>query len=212
MKCTQPVCSSGWVLSSPYHHFRDFVEGVPSVLQSEYRPSAGEDERHHLVDYINACSTKIPKEGYKDQVYRAIFFTILQYGSETWDTYFHYLRSFEQFQLRCLPPSLTFTRVTSSPILKSLKRQRSPVSRPSNWTLSYAGLDTFSQWGIIACPELYCAASSPQAIETEGYQRNDSRTSWTNPFVPVTSIMVCPSWERDHQTSQHQLCCLLLWK
>ena len=75
--------------------------------------------------------------------------------------------------------SLTTPGVTSSPILKSLKRQRLPASSPYHDRLDLG-------WGIIACPGSF----SPQAIATERSQISDWKTTWKNALVLVTSTII----------------------
>ena len=87
------------------------------------------------------------------------------------------------------PRSSSSTGVTSSPILKSINRQRSLVSKRCNWSLSYVGLDMSPGWGIIVCPESYCESTSLLATVTEGHQRSDSRTTWNNLLVHVKSTI-----------------------
>ena len=86
-------------------------------------------------------------------------------------------------------PSLTSTCVTSSSILKSLKRQESPAFMPCNWSHGYTRLDKSPEWGLISCPRSYCAVSSLLANMTEGHWRSNSRTVWKNRLVPIISTI-----------------------
>ena len=90
-------------------------------------------------------------------------------------------------------PSLKSTGVTSSPILKSLKSQRSPAWKQCFWSLSCTEPDMSPGCGIIACSGSYYVTNSQQAIATKRRERSDSRTVWKNPLVPVTSTVDdCP--------------------
>ena len=95
-------------------------------------------------------------------------------------------------------PPLISTGVIPSPKLKSLKKRKSPISRPCDRSPCYAGLDTSLGCSIIACPGSFDAVSSPLVITIEGHQRSDSRTArkkilWCLLYRP--SPMVHPSRE-----------------
>ena len=84
-------------------------------------------------------------------------------------------------------PSSTSTAVTSSLILKSLKRQRSPTSWPCNKS-QQCWVGHFSKMGNHHLPriivhQILCWLS--QQRDT----KNDSRTAWKNPFVSVISTI-----------------------
>ena len=132
----------------------------------------------HLKDYINIHSTtntwrRVPRSVSKEpSLHLPIWLRVVDPLSV--------LPTIPQMTPLALPwhHPLTSTGVTSSKILKSLKRQRSPVSRPYNSSPSYTGLHTSQGWWIIIYPGSHWAASSVLVILIEGHQRSNSRTAW----------------------------------
>ena len=171
---------------SPYHHWWDWVEGSPSIhlpVPSHQMPRTTRKLKTgwqrwalHLTDCINVHST-----------------------TNTWRK----AQRSACIEPSSLPPSnmayncgsLISTSYGFCTVAPAVPPNYPTYLGHQYWSLwkcedhqhwGYAELNTCSRWGIIICLGLYCAASSPLAIMTEGHQRSDSKTARKNPLVPVT--------------------------
>ena len=151
--------------------------------------------------YKRVWYNKYLKKGTKISVYRTIVLASHLYGSKSWviDTTNNLSNNYVR------AASTSSIGVTSSLILKSLKRWKSPAWKLCNRNSSYDALDTFSRWVIIVCRRLYYVASSALTIAIHGLLE---KFIW-GLFHQASSI-VHSSWEPWRLASPYQPCDLLL--
>ena len=98
--------------------------------------------------------------------------------------------------------------MTWSPILNSLKRWRSPASRPCNWSSSNTRLDVFLGWESISDQD---HIGGELSTGQRGIKGAIQGLVEKNHLVPVTSPKIYPSWELWQLAFDHQPRCHL-WK